>query len=281
MKNKKSHWTVSASRSVISIKLSSIYPYRYLLRKMICQHINSFYRQTFLGPLWFFIQPLFTTLIFVLIFGFVNNISTDGIPHALFYLSGIIIWNYFTECVNKTMGVFKDNQSLFSKIYFPRIIIPLSLVIALSVRFGFHIVLFAIVFWVYQSRGYPLELSTSAFLLPIALAITAALGLGTGLLIASLTIRYRDLNFLAAFGIQLMMYATTVIFPLSAVPPQFKKYIEINPVTVAIETFRHAFFQKKDIELASLCSASSIAILILLTGIVAFKRAETNFIDII
>ncbi|TKC08645.1 ABC transporter permease [Pedobacter frigoris] len=279
MTRKNQIWNITPRPAIFKIRLRNLCPYRYLFAKLIQREITSFYRQTLLGPLWFFIQPLLTTSIFVFTFGKLTKIPTDGIPPPLFYLSGIIIWNYFTDCINKTAGVFKDNLPLFSKIYFPRIIMPLSTVTALLMRFGIQLSLFITLLIFYRFNGFRFHLNSYIFLFPLLIINTAALGLGIGLLISALTIKYRDLNFLIAFGIQLMMYATTVIFPLSATPKHFRKLLQINPVTNIIETFRYALFSKGLTNLQSLISALIISAVILFCGIIAFKRAETNFID--
>lgn len=279
--NSKNPWIIQPKASILNIRFCNIYPYRYLLKKMILRDINSFYRQTLLGPLWFITQPLLTTGIFVLIFGFIIDISPEGIPRPLFYLSGIMIWNFFTECVNKTMGVFKDNVTIFSKVYFPRIIVPISMTIALSARFSVQILLFMLFFWLFQGLGYEMHFSIWMVLTPVVLLVTASFGMGLGILIAASTIRYRDLSFFAAFGIQLMMYTTPVIYPLSAVPSQFKTLLQINPMTVNIEVFRYLLFQKELIDISCIGWALMTTIFILSAGIIAFKKAETNFIDTI
>ncbi|WP_316792243.1 ABC transporter permease [Pedobacter frigoris] len=279
MTRKNQIWNITPQPSLFAIRLKNLWPYRYLFANLIKREITAFYRQTLLGPLWFFIQPLLTTSIFVFTFGKLTKIPTDGIPPTLFYLSGIIIWNYFTDCINKTAGVFKDNLPLFRKIYFPRIIVPLSTVTALLMRFGIQLCMFIILLVFYHFNGFRVHLNSHIFLFPLLIFNVAALGLGIGLLISALTIKYRDLNFLIAFGIQLMMYATTVIFPLSVAPAYLRKLLQINPVTIIIETFRYALFSKGLITPQTFISAFVISGLILFTGVIAFKKAETDFID--
>ncbi len=204
--------------SLLDLNLKDVWRYRDLLWLLVKRDFVSFYKQTILGPLWFFIQPLFTTIIFTFIFGNLAGLSTDGLPQPLFYMAGITAWNYFADCLTKTSTVFRDNAGIFGKVYFPRLIMPLSIVVSNLVRFGVQMLLFFVMMGYYAMQGANFHLTWAAALFPVLVIMMALLGLGLGLVITALTTKYRDLAFLISFGVQLMMYATTVIYPLSAAP---------------------------------------------------------------
>jgi lipopolysaccharide transport system permease protein len=244
----------------------------------------SFYKQTLLGPIWFFVQPLFTTLTYIVIFGNIANVGTDGLPQALFYLSGITLWNYFSDCLLKTSTVFRDNSNIFSKVYFPRLIIPLSIIISNLIKFVVQFLLFlGFLFYYYYFQGFQVQLYLLDVLLlfPLLIITMAFLGLGLGLIISALTTKYRDLSFLVTFGIQLMMYTTTVIYPLSITPGKFRKLIAINPMTGVIETFRNIFLGKGEISFDTLGYSLIFTTVALLLGLLIFNKVEKNFIDTI
>lgn len=276
-------WTIEAKASLFDLKLNEVWAYRDLLWLLVRRDFVSFYKQTILGPLWFFIQPLFTTIIFTFIFGNLAGISTDGLPKPLFYMAGITAWNYFADCLTKTSTVFKDNAGIFGKVYFPRLIMPLSIVVSNLVRFGVQMLLFLLMMGYYHFVvGAAFNVTWAISLFPLIVALMALLGLGAGMIISAMTTKYRDLAFLVTFGVQLLMYATTVIYPLSEA---FKKYpayawiIEYNPMTPIIETFRCGFLGEGSFTWGSLGYACGVTIALLLTGVVVFNKVERNFVD--
>jgi len=266
----------------LDLKLKDIWHYRDLLVLLVRRDFVSFYKQTILGPLWFFIQPLFTTIIYTFVFGNLANISVDELPKPLFYLAGITAWNYFADCLTKTSSVFTANAGLFGKVYFPRLIVPLSIVVSNLIRFGVQMLLFIMMMAYYGLKGAPFHPNAYLLLFPVLLVLMAMLGLGLGMIISAMTTKYRDLTFLITFGIQLMMYLTTVIYPLSTVKekyPQYQWLVEYNPMTSIIEAFRYGFLGKGTFTIASLGITTVITTFIMLLGIVVFNRVERNFID--
>ncbi|MBC6112186.1 ABC transporter permease [Pedobacter fastidiosus] len=275
-------WTIEAKTSLLDLKFNEVWAYRDLLWLLVRRDFVSFYKQTILGPLWFFIQPLFTTIIFTFIFGNLAGISTDGLPKPLFYMAGITAWNYFADCLNKTSSVFKDNAGIFSKVYFPRLIMPLSIVVSNLVRFGVQMLLFLTLVAYYYFSGANFHPSWAILLFPMIVVLMALLGLGAGMIISALTTKYRDLAFLIGFGVQLLMYATTVIYPLSTALEKYPKYswiIEYNPMTPVIETFRYGFLGEGSFSWGSLGYATTVTALLLVFGIVIFNKVERNFVD--
>ena len=268
--------------SLFDLKLDDIWHYRDLLILLVRRDFISFYKQTVLGPLWFFIQPLFTTIIYTFVFGNLADISADHLPKPLFYLAGITAWNYFADCLTKTSTVFTANAGLFGKVYFPRLIVPLSIVVSNLIRFGVQMVLFFLMIGFYVFKGANVHPNAYLLLFPFLLMLMAMLGLGLGMIISAMTTKYRDLSFLITFGIQLMMYLTTVIYPLSTVKEKYPKYqwmVEYNPMTPIIESFRYGFLGQGTFTMLSLGITTVITILILLIGIVIFNRVERTFID--
>jgi lipopolysaccharide transport system permease protein len=270
---------INSKSSIFNLNLKDIWRYRDLLVLFVKRDIVSFYKQTILGPLWFFIQPLFTTIVFTFVFGQLAGIGTDGLPQPLFYLAGITLWNYFSDCLTKTSTVFRDNSNLFGKVFFPRLILPLSIVVGNLVRFIIQMLLFFVILGYYYLQGADINLSWMAILFPVLVLFMALLGLGTGLIITALTTKYRDLAFLVTFGVQLMMYTTTVIYPLSAAPERFRSIIELNPMTGIIETFRYIFLGSGEFSMSSLGYSGFISIIILFLGVLIFNKTEKTFVD--
>lgn len=282
MSKSQQHWEIAPKNNLLDLKLAEVWAYRDLLVLLVRRDFVSFYKQTILGPLWFFIQPLFTTVIFTFIFGNLAGISTDGLPGPLFYMAGITAWNYFADCLNKTSTVFKDNASIFGKVYFPRLIMPLSIVVSNLVRFGVQMILFIIFMLYFHFTGHQFEITWAILLFPYVVLLMALLGLGAGMLISAATTKYRDLAFLVGFGVQLLMYATTVIYPLSTAIEKFPEYswiIEFNPMTPIIETFRYGFLGNGSFSWLGLGYASAVTVGILVVGIVVFNKVEKTFID--
>jgi lipopolysaccharide transport system permease protein len=272
---------IKGHTSLFDLKFNDVWNYRDLLWMFVKRDFVSFYKQTVLGPLWFFIQPLFTTLVFTFVFGNLAKISTDGLPQQLFYLSGITAWNYFSDCLTKTSTVFRDNASIFGKVYFPRLIMPLSIVVSNLVRFLVQLLLLVIMMVYFGMQGASFEVTYAIIFFPFLVGLMALLGLGLGLIITAMTTKYRDLTFLVSFGVQLLMYGTTVIYPLSAAPEKYKKIIELNPMTGIIEAFRFAFLGKGEFSVWSIGYSGLVTIVVLFLGVIIFNKTEKNFVDTI
>lgn len=270
---------IEPHRRLFSLNFNEVWQYRDLLRMLIKRDFVTYYKQTILGPLWFFVQPLFTTIIYVFVFGQIANISTDGVPQILFYMAGITSWNYFADCLNKTSTVFKDNQNIFGKVYFPRLIVPLSIVTSNVIKFGIQFILFLIFLFYFVITSTSVSPNYYILLTPVLVLLMAGLGLGFGMLITSMTTKYRDLVFLLQFGIQLLMYATPVIYPLSTIPDKYKFIIMANPMTGIVETFRYAFLGAGSFNWQLLTYDGLFTIFILILGAIVFNRTEKNFMD--
>lgn len=275
------HWDleIKPQDSLFNLHLRDVWQYRDLLWLLVRRDFVSFYKQTILGPLWFFVQPLLTTLMFTLVFGKMGGFSTDGLPPILFYMAGITAWNYFADCITKTSTVFKDNAAIFGKVYFPRLIMPLSIVVSNLVRFGVQFLLFLLIVVYYAFRGTHFHFTWAIALFPLVVVLMAALGLGAGMIISAMTTKYRDLAFLLTFGIQLLMYATTVIYPLSAAPPKYRHLIAANPMTPLIETFRYGFLSRGSFSWASFGYSVVVTLALLMVGIIIFNKVEKDFVD--
>jgi len=273
---------IEPQSSLFELNLKDVWRYRDLLWLLVKRDFVSFYKQTILGPLWFFIQPLFTTIIFTFIFGNLAGLSTDGLPQPLFYMAGITAWNYFADCLTKTSTVFRDNANIFGKVYFPRLIMPLSIVVSNLVRFGVQMLLFFIMIGYYlfqKEMGSLFHPNVYILLFPVLVLLMALLGLGLGLIITALTTKYRDLAFLITFGVQLMMYATTVIYPLSAAPVKYKWLIELNPMTGIIEAFRFGFLGQGEFTINTFGYSVVFTLISLVLGVLIFNKTEKTFVD--
>ena len=284
--NQSENWdlVIKAHTSLFDVKFGDLWRYRDLLGMFVKRDFVSFYKQTILGPLWFFIQPFFTTIVFTFVFGTLGKISTDGLPQMLFYLSGITAWNYFSDCLTKTSTVFKDNANIFGKVYFPRLIMPLSIVVSNLVRFGVQLLLLVIMMVYYKISGANFEVTSGIIFFPVLVILMALLGLGLGLIVTAVTTKYKDLTFLITFGVQLLMYGTTVIYPLSEARNKFKDMvwlIELNPMTGIIEAFRYAFLGKGEFTFASIGYSTAFTFVVLFLGVLIFNKTEKNFVDTI
>ncbi|MDR3680570.1 MAG: ABC transporter permease [Flavipsychrobacter sp.] len=274
-----SHTVIQPSHNFFDLKLKELWQYRDLLFLLVKRDFVSFYKQTIFGPLWFFIQPIFTTIVFTFIFGNLAKIPTDGIPQPVFYLAGISCWNYFSDCLTKTSTVFKDNAPIFGKVYFPRLIMPISIVLSNLVRFGVQFLLFLVVVGYYMMKGAAIHPTACLALFPVLVLLMAAQGFGFGLIISALTNKYRDLSFLVAFGVQLAMYATTVVYPLSAAPAKYIWLIKLNPMTPIIEFTRYGFLGSGNHDLSMLIYSITSTLILVLLGVFTFNKVEKNFID--
>lgn len=271
-------WQINSQHSLFNLKLKDTWAYRDLLWLLVHRDFVSFYKQTVFGPLWFVIQPVLTTIIYTFIFG-AAGISTDGVPRPLFYLAGITVWNFFADCLTKTSTVFKDNSNIFSKVYFPRLILPLSIVFSSLIRFGVQFILFLIVILYYISNNANVNPNSCILLMFVLIPLLGLLGLGLGMIISAMTAKYRDLSFLVTFGIQLLMYGSGVIIPLAAMSPKYQLLIQANPVTNIIETFRYAFLGKGAFTINGILYTALCTLLTLIAGLVIFNRVEKNFVD--
>jgi lipopolysaccharide transport system permease protein len=261
------------------LHLSDLWRYRDLVMLFVRRDFVANYKQTILGPLWFIIQPLLTTLTFTLIFGKIAQLSTDGLPKILFYLSGVTAWNYFSDCLVSTSDTFNANSSLFGKVYFPRLAVPVSIVISNLIKFGIQLGLFFAFYFYFLAKGTAIHPTLALLLMPPLLLLMACLGLGSGIIVSSLTTRYRDLRFLVQFGAQLLMYSTPVIFPLSKLPAQYRWIMLANPMTPVIETFRYAFLGTGTFSWRLLGMSAAATSLILAVGVLLFNRVEKTFMD--
>lgn len=270
---------IKPSNNIFNWHFKEVWQYRDLLLLLLKRDFVSFYKQTIFGPLWFFIQPIFTTIIFTFIFAKMAGISTEGAPAPLFYLTGTVAWNYFSECFTKTSTVFKDNANIFGKVYFPRLVMPLSIVLSNLVKFGVQFGLFLLMLGWFLIRKENVHPNIYLLLFPVIILLLAVQGLGFGLIVTALTTKYRDLAFLVAFGIQLVMYATPVIYPLSATPAKYKDIIALNPLSGLIETFRYGFLGGGQFYAGYFVYSVIFSLVVLFIGIMVFNKVEKSFVD--
>ncbi len=281
-KEKEKEWdlVIGAKPKFFDLNLKSLWRYRDLLFLFVKRDFVAQFKQTILGPLWYIIQPLLTTFIYIIIFSKVAKIPTSGLPPLLFYLSGLVVWNFFAACINKTSSTFVSNAHIFGKVYFPRLSVPLSIVISNLVTFGIQFVLFlCFLFYFVVFRSFDLNINSSVLLLPWLLLIMAALGLGLGIIVSSLTTKYRDFTHLVGFGVQLLMYASPVIYASSILPPQFSFLVKYNPLAPVIEAFRFAFFGQGMLSYTGLVYSTVVAFAALVIGAWNFSRVEKDFMD--
>ncbi len=271
---------IEPQRSLLDLRLGELWHYRDLVMLFVRRDFVAVYKQTILGPLWFLIQPILTTVTFTVIFGRIASLPTDGLPQFLFYMSGTVVWAYFADVLNKTSNTFVNNSQLFGKVYFPRMAVPVSILISSLITFLIQFALFLVFVAYFLLSGSVIHLNWMWVLLsPILLFMMAGLGLGFGIIISSLTTKYRDLRFLVQFGVQLLMYATPVIYPISSVPARFQWVIIANPMTSIVETFRYAFLGAGDANLAHLLYSFIFMLVVVFLGSVIFNRVEQTFMD--
>lgn len=277
-KNTFSNSIVSRNK-LLTLRFKDIWQYRDLLILFVRRDFVAKYKQTILGPVWFFIQPLLQTAMLTVVFSGIANLPTDDIPPVLFYLSGVTAWNYFAQCLRSTSNAFTLNAQLFGKVYFPRAVTPISVIVSNLIQFGIGLILFLVFFGYYALSGYPLVPNVTLLLLPLLIVLMGVMGLGTGMLISAMTTKYRDLQYLVDFGVQLLMYATPVILPLSAVPDKYRFVMLLNPMTGIIETFKYSFFSLGTLQLGLLVYSVIFTISIFLIGLIVFNKTEKNFMD--
>lgn len=264
----------------LDLSLRDLWTYRDLVRLFVRRDIVAQYKQTILGPIWLVLQPLLVTAVFTIFFGNVAGLSTAGMPKLLFYLSGQVIWGYFSAVLTATSDTFVSNAYLFGKVYFPRLVVPISVLFSQLFQLGLRILIFLGFFVFFSCRGAAIHLTSALLLLPLALLVMMALGLGLGILFSSMTAKYRDLRYLLAFGVQLLMFTTTAVYPLSAVASaKYRLLVLANPMTAVIECFRQAFLGAGDFHSGYLLYSAIFALIALGAGILSFTRIERNFMD--
>ncbi len=275
-------WTsvIKARNNLLDINLKEIWQYRDLYTLFVKRNIITQYKQTVLGPLWYFIQPILTTVMYMVVFGGIAKISTDGLPQPLFYLSGIVCWQYFSNCLTATSNTFVTNQGMFGKVYFPRLIVPLSNVTSNLVKMLIQLLLFVVVYVYYLCIGVGVYPNLYACLFPLLIFLLAGLSLGFGILISSLTTKYRDLTILFSFVVQLWMYATPIIYPLSTVPDgKLKTLMLINPITSIVEAFKYGTLGVGMMSWGWLAYSFAFMVVLLFVGIIVFNKVEKSFMD--
>ena len=275
-------YTISSKKKLIDFNFKEIWHYRDLLVLFVKRDVVTLYKQTVLGPLWYLIQPLFTALTFTLIFNKVANIETGTVPPFLFNLAGVSIWNYFSTCLTTTSDTFKSNEAIFGKVYFPRIIVPLSIILSNLLKFGIQLLIFIAFYVYYYSNGAAIAVDSSIVFFPFIIILMGLLGLGLGMIISSLVTKYRDLKFLVSFGVQLLMYVSAVMYPLALMRdklPNIAWVVEYNPLAYIIETARFMLLGTGTINGFGIAYTVIITFLILFFGIIIFNRTEKTFID--
>lgn len=271
--------TINPHSKWYDLRIKEIFKYKDLLFLFVKRDFVSIYKQTILGPLWFFLQPIITAITFTVIFGNLAKISTDGLPQILFYMAGITLWNYFADTLTKTADTFSSNANIFGKVYFPRMIVPLSVVVSNLIKLVIQFLLFLGIWVYFLIQSELIHPNKMLVLIPFLIILIGFMALSFGIIISSLTTKYRDLKFLVTFGIQLMMYASPIVYPLSIVPEKYKWIIVANPVTSIIETFKYAFLGVGEFSWLYLGYSTLFTIVLFLIGLVIFHRVEKSFMD--
>jgi lipopolysaccharide transport system permease protein len=283
MIHKEQQWTeeIQSDHSLFSLNLKEVWRYRDLLLMLLKRDFITFYKQTILGPIWFVIQPLLTTLIYIVLFVQVAKIDVGGVPSIAFYLSGVTIWNYFSDSLIKTSNVFQGNAAIFGKVYFPRLIMPLSVVLSSLMKFAIQFLLFVGVVVYYTYVSPEIQPNMWVFMTPVLLLMMACFALGVGMIFSSMTTKYKDLSFLLAFGVQLYMYATPVVYPITAMPEKYRWIVNSNPLTAIFECFRYGYLGKGNFDPQSLLFSAGFIGIILVVGTLIFNKVEKSFMDTI
>ncbi|MGJ5640599.1 ABC transporter permease [Formosa sp. S-31] len=275
-------YTISSKRKLFDFNFKELWHYRDLLVLFVKRDVVTVYKQTILGPLWYLIQPLFTAITFTLIFNKVANIETGTVPPFLFNLAGISIWNYFNNCLTSTSDTFKSNAAIFGKVYFPRLIMPLSVIISNLLKFGIQLLIFLAFYMYFVFQGADIQVHWTLIFFPLLIIMMGLLGLGLGMIISSFVTKYRDLKFLIGFGIQLLMYVSAVMYPLALMReklPRIAWLVEYNPLAYIIETWRYMLLSSGTLSLPGILYTIGVTLFVLLTGILIFNRTEKTFID--
>ncbi|MEI6873733.1 MAG: ABC transporter permease [Spirochaetota bacterium] len=272
---------IKPKRRLFDIDLREIYHYRDLIWLFVNRDFVTVYKQTILGPLWFILNPLFTTIMFSFVFGRLAKIPTDGVPQTLFYYGGTMLWGYFATCLNSGADIFSGNSGLFSKVYFPRLTVPISKVFSNLISVGIQFATLVVFYIYYVATGSPVRPTWWVLALPLIVIQLAALGMGFGMIVSALTTKYRDLRQLIGFGVSLWMYATPIVYPLSQVPEQYRWIMALNPVSAPIEAFRSMFFGVGGTSPEVLLSSVVVTIVLLFLGFLLFNRNERTFVDVV
>jgi lipopolysaccharide transport system permease protein len=278
---KDNEWTleIRPQKRLLDIDFADLWRYRDLYSMYVKRNIIVSYKQTILGPLWFLIQPAFTTIMYMFVFGGLAGISTDGVPQPLFYMSGIMMWGYFSSCFLMSSNVFVSNQNVFGKVYFPRLVVPLAGITSNLIQLAIQMVLFIAIYIYCLAIGAPVRINAAILLLPLLVLLTAFIAMSWGLIISSMTTKYRDLTKLVSFGVTLFMYATPVIYPLSVAPERYRFLLMLNPLTPLFETFRYACLGCSSLDWWGLLYSTMVMLLSLFISVVVFCRVERNFMD--
>lgn len=282
--NSDSDWLfeITPKNKFFSLNFKEVWHYRDLLLLFVKRDVVTVYKQTILGPLWYLIQPLFTSITFTIIFNNVAGISTGVVPSFLFNLAGITVWNYFTACLNDTSDTFKRNASIFGKVYFPRIIMPLSVVVSNLLKFGIQFLIFVIFYLYFYYQGAAISLNFSLLFFPLLVVLMGVLGLGLGMIISSLVTKYRDLSYLIGFGVQLLMYLSAVMYPMALIKEKIPNYawlVNYNPLAYIIESSRYLLLNVGQLSVSGLIYTFAVTILIFFMGLLIFNKTEKSFID--
>jgi len=273
---------ITPKNKFFSLNIKELWQYRDLLLLFVKRDVVTVYKQTILGPLWYLIQPLFTSITFTIIFNKVAGIETGAVPPFLFNLAGIMVWNYFTACLTGTSNTFGANAGVFGKVYFPRLIVPISIVISNLIKFGIQFFIFIVFYILYYVQGAALSLSPSVVFFPILVILMGVLGLGSGMFISSLVTKYRDFSYLISFGVQLLMYVSAVMYPLSLIEEKIPNYawlVHYNPLAYIIETTRYMLLNVGEISILGLTYTTIVTLVLLLIGMLIFNKTEKSFID--
>jgi len=270
---------IKPKNKLFDIDFKELWQYRDLFSMFVKRDIITQYKQTILGPTWFFIQPAITTIMYMIVFGGIAGIPTDGLPQPMFYLAGIVCWQYFADCLNKTSSTFTTNQAIFGKVYFPRLIVPLSTVASNLVRMGIQFLMFLAVYIYYVLVGVAVAPNIYILLLPLLILMLAGLSLGFGIIISSMTTKYRDLTILFTFIVQLWMYATPIIYPLSSMSPKRQWIMALNPVTSIVETFKYGTMGVGTFSWGQLGYSFGFMVVLMVIGIVIFNKVQRSFMD--
>ncbi|MDI5898159.1 ABC transporter permease [Flavobacterium yafengii] len=273
---------ITPKNKFFSLNIKEVWQYRDLLLLFVKRDVVTVYKQTVLGPLWYLIQPLFTSITFTIIFNTVAGIDTGTVPPFLFNLAGITVWNYFTACLNDTSDTFKKNASIFGKVYFPRVIMPLSVVISNLLKFGIQFLIFIVFYLYYYLQGSAVSLNITILFFPLLVALMGVLGLGLGMIISSLVTKYRDFTYLIGFGVQLLMYLSAVMYPMILIKEKLPRYgwlVEYNPLAYVIETSRYMLLNVGQISFLGLVYTLLLTIIVFFGGLLVFNKTEKSFID--
>ncbi len=276
-------WTkvIESRRPLVDLRLGELWRYRHLVGIFVRRDFVAAYKQTILGPFWMIFPPLVSTLVFTVIFGNVAQISTDGTPHVIFYMSGILMWGYFNACVTSSASVFSSQGGLFSKVYFPRLTVPIANMISAAIAIGIQLVIFFCFLGYFMFQGKTPGPNAAILLTPVLFIMMSMFSLGVGSIFSALTVKYRDLTFLLGFGMQLWMYSTTIIYPLSSVPEKYRYLALLNPMSAIVETFRYAWIGNGSIPMIGLVGAAFAAVAALFVGVVVFNLVERTAMDLV